>query len=445
MVSGLLAQAPKAVRTAEWIGSLAQVTSPAAPRDSAQPQITVQGDRAVLSWIEREGTRATLKFAEWTAGAGTGAGAAWSEARTVASGDNFFVNWADVPSVRALADGSLAAHWLQKSGSGTYAYDVKLSFSKDGGRTWTPAVSPHSDGTQTEHGFASLFQAPGTGAGLGLVWLDGRAMKSGSHGTGAAAGPAAGAGAGAAATNGASAAHGGGGEGGAMTVRAAIFGADGVQRAETLVDARVCECCPTAAAVTYDGVIAAFRNRAEGEIRDIYVSHLDKSTGKWSEPTAVHDDNWKMPACPVNGPALSADGRSVAIAWFTMQQEQGHAFVAFSDDSGRTFGKPIRVDEEMSLGRVDVELLFDRSAVASWIEYSAETKATSFRIRRIDRSGTASAPVTVTSIGSGRTSGYPRMARVGGALLFAWTDTAAGSRVVTAQARVPIPDRIAAR
>ena len=87
-----------------------------------------------------------------------------------------------------------------------------------------------------------------------------------------------------------------------MTVRAAIFGADGVQRSETLVDARVCECCPTAAAVTSEGVIAAFRNRAEGEIRDIYVSRLDAASGKWSEPAAVHNDNWKMPACPVNGP-----------------------------------------------------------------------------------------------------------------------------------------------
>ena len=168
----------------------------------------MQGDRAILSWIERQGTRATLRFAEQTtrtasASATTGSSASastgtttsaggtktaaattssetgWSEARDVASGDNFFVNWADVPSVRALADGSLAAHWLQKSGAGTYAYDVKLSFSKDRGRTWTPAVSPHSDGTQTEHGFASLFQAPGAGAGLGLVWLDGRAMKAG--------------------------------------------------------------------------------------------------------------------------------------------------------------------------------------------------------------------------------------------------------------------------
>jgi hypothetical protein len=425
----LLTQGNQSAETAvaaEWLGAIQPVISPAAPRDSAQPQITVQGDRAALSWIEREGTRATLKFAEWTtrrAASNTSASRGWSDAQTVASGDNFFVNWADVPSVRILADGLLAAHWLQKSSPGTYAYDVKLSFSKDGGRTWTPAVSPHSDGTQTEHGFASLFQAPGAGVGLGLVWLDGRAMKSGSHGTGTSTGAAVAAGHGDA-------------DRGAMTVRAAIFGADGVQKSETLIDSRVCECCPTTAAVTSEGVIAAFRNRADGEIRDIYVSRLDASTGRWSEPAVVHNDNWMMPACPVNGPSLSANGRRVAIAWFTMQQDQGHAFVAFSDDAGRTFGKPVRVDDEMSLGRVDVELLPDGSAVASWIEYSAEGKSTSFRIRRIERSGTLSPPVTVTAIGSGRTSGYPRMARVGSDLLFAWTDTATAPRLTTARARL---------
>lgn len=420
----LLAQANQSAlraAAAEWVGAIQPVASPAAPKDSAQPQITVQGDRAVLSWVEREGTRATLKFAEWT-GAATPASAKWSDAKPVASGDNFFVNWADVPSVRALADGSLAAHWLQKSGPGTYAYDVKLAFSKDAGRTWTPAVSPHTDGTQTEHGFASLFQAPGAGAGLGLVWLDGRAMKSGGHGSGSASGGAGG--------------HGDDGRG-AMTVRAAIFGADGVQRSETLVDARVCECCPTAAAVTSEGAIAAFRNRADGEIRDIYVSRLDGKTGKWSEPAAVHNDNWMMPACPVNGPSLSANGSLVAIAWFTMQGDQGHAFVAFSDDAGRTFGKPIRLDDELSLGRVDIELLSDGSAVASWIEYSTANSATSFRIRRIERSGTLSPPVTVTAVSSGRTSGYPRMARVGHDLLFAWTDTSATPpRLATARARL---------
>src|SRR5262245_34539803 len=39
-------------------------------------------------------------------------GGAWSAPRVIATGDNWFVNEADFPSMTVLSDGSLAAHWL---------------------------------------------------------------------------------------------------------------------------------------------------------------------------------------------------------------------------------------------------------------------------------------------------------------------------------------------
>ena len=202
---------------------------------------------------------------------------------------------------------------------------------------------------------------------------------------------------------------------------------------ETVIDDRVCECCPTAVAVTSEGPIAAFRDRSQDEIRDIYVSRL--ADGRWSEPAPVHRDNWQINACPVNGPAISASGRDVAIAWFTVAEDQGRVFVAFSADAGRTFAPPVRVDEVSALGRVDVELLQDGAAVVSWIEVADQRSE--FRIRRIDRSGQRSASTSVAGITANRSSGYPRMARRGDELVFAWTDTeAVGSRVRTATARL---------
>lgn len=402
LVGAAFARTGRAAAAGEWKLSIAPVPTPA-QGNSGQPQMTVQGQRAILSWLEHTGARATLRFAERTR-------SGWSEPRTVLSGENFFVNWADVPSVVRLADGALVAHWLQMSGPGTYAYDVRLAWSRDDGRTWTPSVTPHHDGTKTEHGFASLFQAPG--AGLGLVWLDGRAMKAGAHDG-----------------------H-DGKDAGAMSVRAAVFGRDGTQRSETAVDSRVCECCPTAAAATSEGIITAFRDRTDDEVRDIHVARF--AGGKWSPPVPVHRDNWKIAACPVNGPALSAVGRDVAIAWFTAQGDQGRAFVAFSSDAGRSFGPPVRIDDEGTLGRVDAELLPDGSAVVTWIEF-AEQRA-QVRVRRLDPAGHRTPSVTVAGIGAGRASGYPRMARRGDELLFAWTETSGDtSRVLTAAASLPSP------
>jgi hypothetical protein len=379
-----------------WTLSMADLPSPASG-DSGEPQLTVSSKGVLLSWIERAGQTATLRFSERTA-------SGWSEPRSVASGSDWFVNWADVPSVLRLAGGDLAAHWLQKSAAATYAYDVRLAYSTDAGRTWSPSFKPYSDGTSTDHGFASLLQLPG--AGLGLVWLDGRATAGG---------------------------HAGHGQGGAMSVRFGAFNRQWKQTAETAVDLRVCDCCPTAAAVTSEGLVAVFRDRSDDEVRDISVTRLERNT--WTMPTPVHRDNWRIQACPLNGPAISASGRSVAVAWFTAEGDRPRAYVAFSKDAGRTFGSPVRIDDGVSLGRVDVELLPDGSAIAAYIEQA--DKRAQFRVRRVERVGTTTAPITIAGIDAGRASGYPRIAVHQGELVAAWVERDGARRVRTAAARIP--------
>jgi hypothetical protein len=366
--------------------SVERLGSPAG-KDSSAPQITVAGGRAFLSWMEREGLRAALTFAERTT-------AGWSEPRVVVAGENLVINSADVPSVRALADGTLVAHWLEENGPDPEAYNLRLAWSRDEGRTWSAAASPHHDGTETQHGFASLFHVPG--AGVGVVWLDGRDTR---------------------------------GTEGDMALRGAVFDPGGRQVSEVTIDARVCECCPTSVAVTSEGPIVAYRDRSSGEIRDIYVSRL--VAGRWTAPVPVHADRWEIEGCPVNGPAVSARGRDVVVAWFTATDEGGGAFVAFSRDAGRTFGDAIRVDEMSSLGRVGVELLEDRSAVVGWIEYDDRGE---FKVRRVTPAGHRSAASLVAEMSGTR---YPRVALAGGEVLLAWTATEDGSaRVRTARASV---------
>ncbi len=143
----------------------------------------------------------------------------WTEARTVAEGENWFVNWADFPSAILLRDGSLAAHWLVKSGKGTYAYDMNIALSTDGGQTWSQPIVPHRDKTQTEHGFVSLISI--SDGRLGAIWLDGRNMKAmkdtDEH---------------APATE-------------SMTLRYAAIDRNGNLSDEAELDNRVCECCQT--------------------------------------------------------------------------------------------------------------------------------------------------------------------------------------------------------
>ena len=170
------------------------------------------------------------------------------------------------------------------------------------------------------------------------------------------------------------------------------------------------------------------------------VSRLE--SGLWTPTTIVSQDNWMLDFCPVNGPMLSARGRDVAAAWFTVKTDQGQAYAAFSNDAGRTWGAPIRLDDAGSLGRVDVELLDDGSAVATWVEY-AEGRS-DFRLRRVDRSGARSAAITVAGVSGGRASGFPRVGRRGDDLVFAWSESASAAgedngalKVQTAVASLP--------
>jgi hypothetical protein len=398
-------KAPAAAATATAVPAPWPVTveplSIAAPPGSAEPQLTSSGRGVILSWIQQAGGTATLKFTERTGGS-------WSPPQQVASGRDWFVSWADVPTVMRLTNGTLVANWFRSTQVELEAYDLWLSHSSDDGKTWAKPFTPHHDRTKTQHGFATLFEQP---SGLGLVWLDAREWELAKDDP----------------------------EGGSMMLRYAAFDGQWKQTADAPLNLRVCECCQTAVAATTDGIVTAFRDRTDREIRDIAVSRLENGT--WSDPKIVHDDNWEIDSCPVNGPALSASGRNLAAAWFTAKGDQGQAYAAFSTDAGRTWGTPIRLDDGKSLGHVDIEMLDGTSAVATWAEF-ADQRAR-FRMRRVEADGTRSAPVEIAGSGAGHVSGYPRLARQGDELVIAWTessseDEGAGTQQVKAAvARLP--------
>ena len=220
------------------------------------------------------------------------------------------------------------------------------------------------------------------------------------------------------------------GDEGDMQLRAAIYDKNHKQLSDTAVDTRVCECCPTSVAVSADGPIAAYRNRSATEIRDIYVTRL--AAGRWALPVQVHKDNFKIEACPVNGPAIAAQGRDVVVAWFTAPKEVNRSFLAFSHDSGRTFAAPVRVDDVGSLGRVAVALQKDGSAIVGWVEFANQTSQ--FKVRRIEPNGTRSAAVTVANLSGTR---YPRLVLVRDEAVLAWTETEKdSSRVHAARIRL---------
>jgi len=360
---------------------LIQPVAPPVQGTSNQPQLTASERGVILSWLEQTDATATLRFSELTSDA-------WAPGKTIASSEKWFISDADVPTVMRMSDGTLVAATYPLIDYQLEAYDLRLSYSKDEGKTWSRPIAPHHDKTKTQHGFASLFEMPDKS--LGLVWLDGRDMDPSKAK-----------------------------EDGAMDIYFASFDSSWKQTAESSINARVCECCQTSVATTADGPIVAFRDRTADDIRDIHVTRIDK--GKWTDAVSVHDDTWKIDACPVNGPAVAARGTEVAVAWFTALDDNGKAYAAFSHDSGQTWGSPIRLDDGSALGHVDIELLDDGSAVATWVEFANERSQ--FRARKVLASGERSKPIVIAGEGDARVSGYPRLSKRGADLVFAWTES----------------------
>lgn len=377
-----------------------RLATPAAS-GSGQSHLAVAPDGSVvMSWVEPVTGGHALRLAGLH-------GSEWSAPATVAEGSDWFVNWADFPSVVPISGRLWAAHWLRRQSAGGYAYDIAVALSTDGGASWGAAFTPHTDGTATEHGFVTLFPWQ---EGVGLVWLDGRNMTAdaGSH----------------------ESAHGAAAAG--MTLRAAVLDAAAGRHREALVDDLTCDCCQTAVAIGAEGPIVAYRDRSTGEIRDIVVT---RATGTaWSKPVPVAGEGWRIEGCPVNGPAIAARGSAVIVAWFTAASDLPRVRMARSADAGRHFGPAIDLDTRAPLGRVALALLDDGDAAVGWLAADAEGAAVV--LRRIAPDGTLGPVRVIGRTAAARPSGFPQMVASGGGLIVSWTDVTDGAtRILTA--RVP--------
>ena len=377
-------QEEKAVALEAWKPVFEEVQVPV-DTGSFYPRLIAGEDGLLMSWYtQREGEITELYTATYAE--------EWSAPEKVAAGENWFVNWADFPNLTSLDGERKAISYLEKKGDGFYSYEIHLKFYDPATGKWSSrSVIPHSDNTETEHGFVSM--ASMKDGKLGLLWLDGRKYAE------------------AAQANHNS--HGGVEE---MTLRFARISEKGEVSEKTRLDGRTCDCCQTGMTETDNGLLAVYRDRSEQEIRDIaFVRYQD---GKWSDPKILHADGWEIRGCPVNGPAVDAVGQEVAVAWFTAAENKNKVKLIRSQDGGVNWREPVLIDEERPVGRVAVRMLPDSSALVSWL--AAENQ---IKVRRIGKEGEELGSAIVASVEGGRSLGFPQLAYKDGAIYLAWTDT----------------------
>jgi hypothetical protein len=363
-------------------GSVSQVqelTTPSGSESGHYHLAALADGRACLSWLEMQPERALV----WSSFDGR----SWTQPQTIVRNQDLLLNWADFPTICPLADGQMAAHWLMRHPVQKFVTSLRIGHSADAGRTWRTVFSAGESLTDDYSGFVALVRRK---TGFSAVYLappDGTREEHGAH------------------------------EGHRKTLRSAHFNRQGARVADEEVDADVCSCCQTALVETVDGPLVAYRDH-DAEIRDISV--VRRTARGWSKPRPLHHDGWRINACPVNGPALASAGRRVAAAWYTGAQDQPRVQVAFSNDAGQSFGRPVRLDEGAPVGRVSIALLPDETAVAGWIEKIGNGTVGRVRLRRVSANGAAGPPLDVAQVSTARTSGFPRLLFWRGQVLVAW-------------------------
>lgn len=373
------------IATPSWGGAI----DPPAVAGAFAPNLAVVEGELAATWLEPAelSTTQSITDSETTEGhrlrfsrLGT---EGWSEPITVAEGEDFFANWADFPAAIEAGEGTLYAHWLEKTAEDTYAYSIFLARSADGGESWVALGKLNSDSTPTEHGFVAFVPEE---EGARAFWLDGRGMV----------------------------------DGGPMALRTAAIGveSDGGIGSEEVLDERICECCSTDAAVGAGGPIVVYRDRSEAEVRDIGV--IRTTDAGWSEPALVANDDWEIAGCPVNGPEIDADGERVAVAWFTSAGDRPRVQIAFSEDSGAAFGDPVVVDDGSVLGRVDVVVAEAGGAWVSWVSQVGDHAE--IKVQQVSSAGPTGEPRVVAETSAARASGFPRLDRLGERLFMAWVE-----------------------
>jgi hypothetical protein len=383
---------------------LTEIENPAA-KGGRYPYVTQATGKILMSWLEPTPDAAeeqmNLMWAAYD-------GANWSDPELIHSGQGYFVNWADFPSLAGLDETPIVAHWLQKLPGGTYAYHVNMAFRSESGG-WSQPITPHQDLSATEHGFVSMI--PVDEERIFAIWLDGYKTRSAGHDESM---------------------HQPGESvsdlSTAMTLRSAMINRDGSQGRELEVDGSVCDCCQTSVAHSGNRIIAVYRNRTAGEIRDHYRAIYDLESGEWSEPLALSREGWEIAGCPVNGPQVAAFGETVIATWFSAVNDQPRAYLAVSHDGGLNFEEAELLNENGSMGRVGIAFNRSGTALLTWLGSDPDNAVIYGQMWKDSALGN---PFVIGEINPTRASGFPRSAAVGNEFLVAWTEPDHGSHIKT--------------
>jgi len=226
-----------------------------------------------------------------------------------------------------------------------YTGEIRFVRSLDGGKTFAPPITVHANRDVITHRFESLIvDREGR---IYVAWIDKRdAQAALAHKRKYA---------------------------GAALYYAVSVDAGASFRGDYKIAEHSCECCRIALALDAQGRPVAFwRHVFEPNVRDHALAELTPD-GKPSAIRRATFDDWRIDACPHQGPGLafSADGKRHQV-WFDMKENEGGVFYAAADAAGK-LEKPIRLGDAQAQ-HADVAVR-GSDIVLAWKQFDGKASA----------------------------------------------------------------------
>jgi len=199
-----------------------------------------------------------------------------------------------------------------------YTADIRFSYSKDYGNTFSLPVTVNDDDLLTGHSFNEmLVDEQGN---ISIVWLDGRLKKDKKSSQGSAI----------------------------FMATANMESGSLAQPQQLFVNKEVvngtCVCCRLAIDTNNNGNLAILWRHIYGDnIREFAITTLNEQKQAYQ----VSYDHWQINGCPHQGGALSIDDSNrYHLVWFNQGDKGKGIFYAHSDDEGKTLTTPLSVGEQ---------------------------------------------------------------------------------------------------
>lgn len=209
------------------------------------------------------------------------------------------------PAISMGLKGEIYVAWTVPREGAAFGAELIFSRSRDGGKTFSPAVKVSDSPQPASAGFESM--AVGPDGAIYLAWLDGREKATA----------------------------------GSATYFAVSRDGGKSFSPNIKIDGNSCPCCRTALAIAPDGTIyAVWRKVFANDVREMVAASSRDGGKTFSAAAIAGNDKWVIAGCPHRGAGLGVDNAGkLHIIWYSEGAGKPAIYYAVSEDRGATFTK----------------------------------------------------------------------------------------------------------